>query len=117
MLAWTLATVLRPRDLASCQCRVARGPGPTAEMEYSPTVVLTPPRSSGRDHSLTDWSQVRGRLGRAAMVSAADASGQPQSQAMTLALGAAAWTAASTVALTSARMAAAVRSLHRGQAL
>src|SRR5687768_9111861 len=51
------------------------------------------------------------------MASGAAASGQPQSQAMTLALGAAAWTADSTVALTSARMAAAVRSLHRGQAL
>src|SRR5688500_7372669 len=85
-------------------------------MEYSPTVTLVPPRLSGRLHSLTDWSQVRLVLGRPAMMSGTSASRQPQSQAITLAFGEAAWTAFSMVALTSAMIAAAVRSLQRGQA-
>src|SRR5436190_20769600 len=99
MFAWTFASVLSPRDFASAQCLVARGPGPTEEIEYSPTADLTPPRSIGRDHSLTDIKNVS--LGRAAMTSGATASGQPQSQAMTFAPGAARWTACSMVAFTS----------------
>src|SRR5690242_3976540 len=55
-------------------------------------------------------------LGRAAMTPGAAASGQPQSQAITSALGAARWTACSMVVLTSARISAVDRSLHRGQA-
>ena len=40
MLKATFAAVFSPRRLASCQWRVARGPGPTTESEYSPTRPL-----------------------------------------------------------------------------
>src|SRR5260221_11574974 len=69
LLARTLAMVFRPRDLASAQCFVAPGPGPTAEIEYSPTAPFTPPRSSGSDHSLTDCNQTDG--GRPSITSGA----------------------------------------------
>src|SRR2546428_7816117 len=53
LLNCVLAMVATPASFASRQFAVARGPGPTAEMEYSPTCVLTPPRAIGRLHSLT----------------------------------------------------------------
>ena len=48
---------------------MARGPGPTAEIEYSPTLLLIPPRSIGMSHSLTDISQTD--FGSRAMMSVA----------------------------------------------
>src|SRR3954447_20727873 len=112
LFACTFATVLSPAARASCQCRLARGPGPTADRLYSPTVAFTPPRSSGRDHSLTDMSQHD--FGSRAIVGPAQSSGQPQSQAMTLAFGLPRWTPASMVALTSAMTSGPVRALQRG---
>src|SRR5512139_648509 len=52
LLNCVLASVFSPCRLAISQLRVARGPGPTTDMEYSPTVVLTPPRFTVCDHSL-----------------------------------------------------------------
>src|SRR5688572_4438373 len=49
------------------------------------------------------------------MICGAQSSGQPQSQARTLALGFARWTAEAMVVLTSAMMSAPGRSLQRGQ--
>ena len=46
---------------------MARGPGPTAEIAYSPTLLSIPPRSIGKDHSLTDISQTD--FGNRAMMS------------------------------------------------
>ena len=63
----TLATVLSPDLRASFPVCAARGPGPTAESEYSPTLVARPPRTIGSDHSLTDCSQTG--LGSRAMMS------------------------------------------------
>ena len=67
------------------QWLMALGPGPTEEIEYSPTVVFTPPRVMGLDHSLTDINHVD--FGNVSITSAAHASFQPQSQTITLALG------------------------------
>ena len=47
LLNWTSAVVFSPACLATAQCLTARGPGPTEEIEYSPTLVWTPPRSIG----------------------------------------------------------------------
>src|ERR1051325_289210 len=105
--------VLSPAARAADQCSVARGPGPTADNEYSPTAVFTPPRASGNDHSLTDMSQVD--FGRFLITCSASASSQPQSQTMTFACGLPACTPRSMVAFTSARTADAARSLQRGQ--
>ena len=75
-----------PARLAAAQCLTARGPGPTAEIEYSPTSVFIPPRSIGLDHSLTDISQTD--FGNRVMISCASPwPFQPQSDKMTLALG------------------------------
>src|SRR4051794_35964827 len=52
LLNCTFAMLATPAALARSQLRVARGPGPTTEMEYSPTVVRTPPRFTGAYHSL-----------------------------------------------------------------
>jgi len=43
-LNFTLAIGLMPCRIAKAQLRCPRGPGPTTEMEYSPTLVSTPPR-------------------------------------------------------------------------
>ena len=86
LLNWISAAVFSPACVAAAQCRKARGPGPTAEIEYSPTALLTPPRSIGRFHSLTDISQTD--FGNRAMMSGASPWPlQPQSDRMTLALG------------------------------
>src|SRR5690606_20790273 len=86
LLNCTFATVLRPADLASAQCRTARGPGPTDEMEYSPTFDGTPPLSIGLAHSLTDISQTdSGNLEITSGASPCPC--QPQSQTITLASG------------------------------
>src|SRR5688500_1424234 len=113
-LACTLATVLSPAAFASCQWRCARGPGPTTERLYSPTVTLAPARLMGIDHSLTDMSCTA--LGSLAMVSGAAASCHPQSHAITFALGLARWTPRSMTAFTSAMISAALRDLQVGQA-
>src|SRR5215471_7095453 len=113
LLSCIFATVLRPACRANDQCLVARGPGPTADNEYSPTVVLIPPRAIGNDHSLTDISQLD--LGRALITSGATASGQPQSQTITFALALPPCTPRSMALFTSARISAGIRSLHLGQ--
>src|SRR5260370_18164840 len=58
LLNCVLAIVRRPALRASRQFSVARGPGPTTEIEYSPISVLIPPRSIGVLHSLTLWKRV-----------------------------------------------------------
>src|SRR6185503_4681006 len=78
LAAWIFAMAWSPRFRAVCQWRVARGPGPTEEIEYSPTALFTPPRSMGRLHSLTLMSDTP--VGRRLIASGAQASFQPQSQ-------------------------------------
>src|SRR4051794_26088674 len=86
LLSCTFATVLRPACFARAQWRVARGPGPTADIEYSPTVDRTPPRSIGNPHSLTDMSHEPG--GDFAISSGASPwPCQPQSQTIIFASG------------------------------
>ena len=70
-----------PASFARRQLAAARGPGPTTDIEYSPTSVATPPRSIGMLHSLTLSRRVsRGSLG---ISSRHISSGQPQSQTIT----------------------------------
>ena len=84
LLNWVLAIATRPASRASFQCAVARGPGPTTEIEYSPISVRTPPRSIGMLHSLTLNSFVLG--GSLGIRLRAISEGHPQSQVMTSAL-------------------------------
>src|SRR6266851_7523572 len=86
LLNWISVAVFSPACLAAAQCWTARGPGPTAEMEYSPTLDSIPPRSIDLDHSLTDISQTD--FGKSAMMSLASPwLFQPQSDTITLPLG------------------------------
>src|SRR5688572_3160075 len=86
LLNWSSAAGFTPASVAAAQCRSARGPGPTADSEYSPTTVLIPPRSMGLDHSLTDISKTD--FGKRAMISLASPwPFQPQSETTTFALG------------------------------
>src|SRR5690606_628030 len=78
LLAWILAMVFNPCSCAIFQCRRARGPGPIAEMEYSPTLPFTPPRSISKSHSLTLISNVLS-VASAGIIPAAQPSGHPQS--------------------------------------
>ncbi|OQA32348.1 MAG: hypothetical protein BWY57_02021 [Betaproteobacteria bacterium ADurb.Bin341] len=107
----TFADVFNPAARANDQCFAARGPGPTAEMEYSPTADATPPRVIGSDHSLTDCSQQF--FGMRAIISAACVSSQPQSHAKTLASGLPRATPCAIVAFTSAMISAYERCLQR----
>src|SRR2546422_191925 len=84
LLNCVLAIVATPAAFARCQFAVARGPGPTAEIEYSPTSVLTPPRSIGRLHSLT--LSRRTPEDSFGINSRHMSSGQPQSHTITSAL-------------------------------
>src|ERR1043165_6084252 len=68
---------------ANSQLRVARGPGPTAEMQYSPTTLSTPPRLIFMLHSLTLMNAAS--AGNPLMICSARPSGQPQSQIMSCA--------------------------------
>jgi len=112
LLNWISAPIFSPACRAACQCASARGPGPTEEMEYSPTVLGMPPRSMGRSHSLTDISQaVRGR--RAMMSGARPCPRQPQSDRSTRAAGLPRWTPASRTAATSEMMSASLRAWQR----
>src|SRR5581483_5599279 len=84
LLNWVFAMVRTPALAAAFQFAVARGPGPTTEIEYSPTSVRTPPRSIGVLHSLTLRYRIsRGRRGIRLRHSSA---GHPQSQAITSAV-------------------------------
>ena len=76
--------VRTPSRSALAQLRLARGPGPTTEMEYSPTSVSTPPLDTGCSHSL--MLMKRTSLGSSGMSLADRSSPQPQSQAMTSAV-------------------------------
>src|SRR5207248_9349590 len=102
-----------PASRASFQCEVARGPGPTVDIEYSPTLDFTPPRTIGIDHSLTDCSHTL--LGSVRIISAASPSFHPQSHTITFASGFPRCTPASIVEFTSAMIAAADRPLQCGQ--
>src|SRR2546426_12598918 len=110
--AWTLAKVWRPRRFAASQLLVARGPGPTAEIEYSPTSVETPPRVMGRDHSLTLWGVTP--AGRPLMMGSIHSSGHPQSHTITLAPGLDRQTPSATERLTSRMTSGGERSRQRG---
>ena len=83
-------------------------------MEYSPTVLLIPPRSIGRLHSLTDMNHID--LDNFDIASPAQ-SPQPQSHAMIFASGLPLCTPASMVLFTSAIISAALLEPQRGQAL
>src|SRR6266852_4626975 len=102
--AWILATVFRPRWRAISQWRRARGPGPIAEREYSPTRLSIPPRWIGRLHSLTLIREVP--AGSRWMIASAWSSGQPQSHTINRAplpdWRMPAWTRVFTSAITSA---------------
>ena len=74
-----------PSRSALAQLRLARGPGPTTEIEYSPTCVSTPPLTTGCSHSL--MLMKRTSFGSSGMRFADRSSPQPQSQAMTSAVG------------------------------
>src|SRR5262245_57329662 len=105
---------LPPRRAIS-QVFEARGPGPTADMEYSPTALRTPARESGRDHSLTDIRSTP--AGRSAAMGSTQSSGQPQSQAITRARALERRTPSKTARLTSATTSGPDRWPQRGQAL
>src|SRR6478672_4461911 len=83
-LAWIFAEICNPDSLAAFQCRSARGPGPTSEREYSPTIDFTPPRTIGMSHSLTLCRIAD--FGSRAIVPSESSSFQPQSQAMSFCL-------------------------------
>src|SRR5699024_10766686 len=54
LLNCTFAAVFIPFSCATFQCFNALGPGPTAEIEYSPIRESMPPLLMGKSHSLTD---------------------------------------------------------------
>ena len=112
-LTCTFATVRNPVWRAMDQWRCASGPGPTAEMEYSPICEATPPRSIGRDHSLTDMNQQL--LGSWVMMRSLWSSGHPQSHTMTLASGLPRWTPSSIALFSSTANEAKSRSRQSGQ--
>ncbi|OQB40814.1 MAG: hypothetical protein BWY09_00703 [Candidatus Hydrogenedentes bacterium ADurb.Bin179] len=86
LLNWISVPVFNPAFRAASHSTCARGPGPTDEMEYSPTTLWMPPRSMGSFHSLTDMRQTD--LGSRSMMSGASPwPRQPQSEINTRAFG------------------------------
>ena len=111
--ACTFANAWCPRRCAAAKRRFARSPGPATESEYSKTFVETPPRETGTPHSLTVIRATFPRGSRSATGSKSS-SGQPQSQTIARASGAARRIPSISAAFASATISAEERFAQRG---